>query len=158
MQVRVSTRLASHSAGGGQRVDGDVIDDRGEPIGGFPWNAGAWFGSQLGCTLWILLGAISTVSASPRSEVGWLGSFALPNVLDLSLEACRKRIGMHAALRVFLLGLTPLMLASLLVADWSGQLPRRDVYKLLLLIPAISLMLYAEERARRSTSMTTPRK
>jgi hypothetical protein len=54
------------------------------------WNAGGWFGGQMGATLWMLLAGILT--AIRDLPVGMLAVllFAIPNVLGLALWLSRK--------------------------------------------------------------------
>src|SRR4051794_2646034 len=112
----------------------------------FRWNAGAWFGSQLGGTLWLLVGSAVLLASSPLASSVWAGSFALANGLGLALWASRGRLGMYAALQALLVGLGLLGLASMAAADWCGQLPglmsgppnpRLTAYAALLVIPGL---------------------
>jgi hypothetical protein len=121
----------------------------------FRWNAGAWFGSQLGGTLWLLVGSAVLLARAPLAAVVWAVSFALANALGLVLWAARGRVGMYAALQSLLLGLGVVSLASLAVADWCGQLPgltsgsanpRVTAYGAWLVLPGLMVIFWLRER------------
>lgn len=44
------------------------------------WNAGGWFGSQLGGSIWIFVAAVLTAFREPSTGLVLLGIFAIPNV------------------------------------------------------------------------------
>jgi hypothetical protein len=47
------------------------------------WNAGGWFGSQLGGTTWLLVGSISMLHGALAVGLFWLFAFGLANGLGL---------------------------------------------------------------------------
>lgn len=54
------------------------------------WNAGGWFGGQLGATIWVLIAGILTVIRDLTTGLLVLGLFLIPNVIGLALWICRK--------------------------------------------------------------------
>jgi hypothetical protein len=129
----------------------------------FQWNAGAWFGSQLGGTLWLLVGSAVMLTSSPLSSSVWAASFALANALGLTLWASRGRLGMYSALQILLLGVGLVSLASMASADWCGQLPglmtgspnpRLTAYAALLVIPGLMVMFWFKERLGKVQGVT----
>jgi hypothetical protein len=76
-----------------------------ERVSPFRWNAGAWFGSQLGGTLWLLVGAGVLLTWPPLASSVWAASFVLANALGLTLWANRGRLGMYVALQTLMIGI-----------------------------------------------------
>jgi hypothetical protein len=128
---------------------------QGGRVSPFGWNTGAWFGCQIGGTAWLLLGSI-TMLQSPIVGLVWSCAFALANGFGLALWARRGRLGMYAAIQVFLLALAALSVASIAVADWYGLLPgqvgnqwgnpRAEAYEAMLIFPALILQFWLHER------------
>ncbi len=50
----------------------------------FRWNTGAWLGSQVGCTCWLLTGGVQLFSESLLVSLLWLAVFLLANCLGLA--------------------------------------------------------------------------
>ena len=132
-----------------------------ERVSPFRWNAGAWFGSQLGGTLWLLVGSGVLLTRSPLASSAWAASFALANALGIVLWASRARLGMHAALQILLVGIGLAGLASVAAADWCGQLPalttgspnpRLTAYGALLVIPGMMVLFWFKERLGRTAN------
>lgn len=48
------------------------------------WNAGGWFGGQLGATIWVLIAGILTVIRDLTTGLLVLGLFLIPNVIGLA--------------------------------------------------------------------------
>lgn len=57
---------------------------------GMHWNAGGWFGGQLGATIWILIAGIPTVLRDPTTGLLVIGLFLIPNLIGLALWIGRK--------------------------------------------------------------------
>jgi hypothetical protein len=129
-----------------------------ERVRPFHWNAGAWFGSQLGGTAWMLVGSGVLLMSSFLASSVWAGSFVLANALGLTLWANRGRLGMYAALQILLIGIGLVGLASMAAADWCGQLPalmtgspnpRLTAYAALLVVPGMMVLFWSQERIGR---------
>jgi hypothetical protein len=71
--------------------------------GCFQWNTGAWFGSQLGGTAWMLVGAAVLALQAPAVAAVWLACFALANALATWLWRQRDRLRPYAALQLLVL-------------------------------------------------------
>ncbi|KAA3628962.1 MAG: hypothetical protein DWQ09_06240 [Proteobacteria bacterium] len=54
------------------------------------WNAGGWFGAQIGATVWMLVAAVLTAIRDPSTGVVVLLLFVVPNVIGLMLWLSRK--------------------------------------------------------------------
>lgn len=55
-----------------------------EPLlgpGCFQWNTGGWFGSQLGSTAWMLVGAVVLIPHAAEVAGVWLSCFAVANAI-----------------------------------------------------------------------------
>ena len=74
------------------------------PVG---WNAGGWFGSQLGSTLWLAL--LGGVFVAQGRASGWalLLAFAAANGIGVALWGARGRLAAYTALQT-LVGVTGL--------------------------------------------------
>lgn len=76
-----------------------------EPTGCFQWNAGAWFGSQLGGSAWMLVGSATMTPGSPILAGAWLACFATANGVGLWLWRRRDRVRPYPAIQALLLTL-----------------------------------------------------
>jgi hypothetical protein len=63
------------------------------------WNAGGWFGSQLGGTAWLLIGALVIGRESPLSGAVLLGCFLASNLIGTLLWTLRARLDPYRALQ-----------------------------------------------------------
>jgi hypothetical protein len=79
------------------------------------WNAGGWFGGQLGGTVWMLLAALSLVAHSWPTALGALACFALPNAVGTWLWMRREELDVYRASQglVAVSGLSALLAALL---------------------------------------------
>jgi hypothetical protein len=71
--------------------------------GRFQWNLGGWFGGQLGCTAWMLVGIAVLTPQAPEVAVVWLVCFAVANAIGSWLWWRRDRIPPYTALQALLL-------------------------------------------------------
>lgn len=71
--------------------------------GHFRWDAGGWFGSQLGGTAWMLVGAAVLAPRAADVAVVWLACFAAPNAIGCRLWRRRFRLGPYPATQALLL-------------------------------------------------------
>jgi hypothetical protein len=94
--------------------------------GRFQWNAGGWFGSQLGSTVWLFILAGEML---PKSSLvaTWLGlCAAAPNILGCILRMKRDRLAPYPALQSLVGGIGAFTLLALLIADHFHVLPILD--------------------------------
>jgi hypothetical protein len=124
----------------------------------FQWNAGAWFGAQLGSTLWLLLLGVLFLWSGRLSGAWALLAFVFSNGSALLLWLRRDRIGAYPALQLLLAVLGLCNLAAFAGIDLAGDLVAVDphfadhprwLYWGLLLYPALALSFYLRERAAR---------
>ncbi len=71
--------------------------------GYFQWSTGGWFGSQLGCTAWMLAGATLFVMQAWDVTVIWLICFATANAIGTWLWSRRDRLRPYLALQLLLI-------------------------------------------------------
>jgi hypothetical protein len=71
--------------------------------GYFHWNAGGWFGSQLGGTAWLLVAAAVLAPHAPAMAVVWLACFAVANAVGLGLWLRRAWVRPHTGIQLLLL-------------------------------------------------------
>ena len=136
-----------------------AVESNGKSV--FAWNAGGWFGTQIGSTLWLLI--LGTLLLARDSVTAWAclaGFFAL-NGWGWHLWRRRRHCGPHAALQRFL-ALTTAVIAGVVAlvnarglseppapgALVSTQVP----YWIVGIAPVLMLVFYLRERgARRGT-------
>ena len=85
-----------------------------------PWNAGAWFGSQLGSTLWL---AISAGVLAPRSTTVASAVFTLfliANFVGIVIWRRRSRISMFLGLQILLIAFWACSMAAIFAIDRAG--------------------------------------
>jgi len=115
------------------------------------WNAGGWFGGQIGATVWMLVaGVLTTIRDLPAGIVVVL-LFALPNVVGLSLWRGRK-LSCYAATQLLIAVSGICGLATVYVLDrantWmqiqtGGQVSAQSTYWLIgLVYGGLMLMFY----------------
>jgi hypothetical protein len=111
--------------------------------GSLHWNAGGWFGSQLGGTAWLLVGAAVLAWQAPAVAVVWLAAFVVTNALGVWLWRRRARFRPYSALQLLLLtcggsGLLACFLLDRLrpdVAERMGWTP--SGYRMFVIVPAL---------------------
>ena len=77
-----------------------------EPLPGpgcFRWNKGGWFGSQLGGTAWMFVGAVVLVPHAPEVAIIWLTCFAVANAIGSWMWRHRDRLRPYPVLQALLL-------------------------------------------------------
>jgi hypothetical protein len=121
----------------------------------FAWNAGGWFGTQIGCTLWLLI--LGFVLLSKDSLVAWLcvASFLVLNAWGLYLWRSRERLTAYAGLQRFLLMASVIIAVVVVVVNDRGlsepPAPGALVstylpYWVVLAAPALMLLFFWRER------------
>ena len=85
-----------------------------------PWNAGAWFGVQVGSTVWLAICALVLVSKSPSLAALVFGLFLLVNIVGAGLWRSRRVRSIGSALRIFLLVYWASGVAAILAVDRAG--------------------------------------
>ena len=85
----------------------------------FSWNAGGWFGSQVGCTLWLLI--LGAVLLSKDSLAAWLcvGGFMVLNAWGLYLWRGREKLTAYVGMQRFLCATS--LIIALVVAVVNGR-------------------------------------
>jgi len=125
----------------------------------FQWNAGGWFGSQVGCTLWMLLGAGFLFREAPLATLVWLTSFALINMLGVILWRRRERWRAYDAIQCLIVATGVLSLVCVAIVDRMGKLPELTfghaypqvlAYGSLLIFPVLMVWFYVLNRMGKS--------
>ena len=137
------------------RTDVPTIDPASRPSH-FSWNAGGWFGSQVGCTAWLLTGAVFLAPLAPRNAACWLACFVIANGIGTWLWSSRGWIRPYLAIQLLLLvcGICGLVAFSSLdmtrpdVVRTVGE--RRQGYLALLILPALMAWFAVLEHGSRS--------
>src|SRR5262249_26987351 len=123
--------------------------------GAFQWDAGGWFGSQLGGTLWLLAGAAVLALPAPGVAAVWAACFAGANALGLWLWRRRDRLVPYPALQLLTLCCAACGLLTFVALDAfkpaGGPLGAADRgYAALLVFPALMALFHLRERAARA--------
>jgi hypothetical protein len=127
--------------------------------GAFQWNAGAWFGSLLGSTAWMLVGAVIMATRAPVVSLAWLSCFALSLGVGIWLWSKRGRIRPYPAIQGMLLavGVSGLLAFALLDGLGTGEdfgllgTPREG-YRAMLIVPGLMAWFASLEWACRRRS------
>lgn len=120
--------------------------------GHFHWSAGSWFGSLLGCTLWMLVAAGAELAR--RREVPWLllAAYAASVALGVLLWRRRAQLAPYPAIQLLLAGLCVTSGVALLAlrTAWAYEGPSLAY---LAIFPGMLLAFgLLESRARRARS------
>jgi hypothetical protein len=125
------------------------------------WQAGGWFGSQLGGTAWLLVAALVIAPQSPTSAAVLLGCGVAANLIGCLLWVRRARLDPYHALQVLV---AATVLAGAAATRWlelRGEFalldPRVSPRAMYLLLAALWLTLtivfaYKGRAARRATA------
>ena len=87
----------------------------------FQWNAGGWFGSQFGSTLWILIAALIFFTKDYQAALLTLACFLIPNLIGCWLWSSRQRIAAYPAFQILLTCIGLFSLIALFILDKSGH-------------------------------------
>jgi hypothetical protein len=126
------------------------------------WSAGAWFGSVVGSTLWLLVSAVVLSAKSFPLAALVFALFLLPNLVGLFLWRFRRRISMLAADLFFLLVFWACGMAAILAIDRAGywrelavgtenRIPASSARWMLTVLVAVAAAMAALRRRKRST-------
>jgi hypothetical protein len=134
--------------------------------GAFQWNAGGWFGGQLGATVWLLV-----LAGVLLVREGWAPALAaalgglVPNVVGTALWLRRDRLAPYPAIQTLFAVAGLSVLAAAVALARLDALPEMSPNEpagwrhawLLLLYPGLMLMAFFQERgARRRGAGTRP--
>jgi|GEM_PF-1407271 len=87
---------------------------------GFQWNAGGWFGCQIGGTLWILICAVLLTPKDATVAAAVFAAFLLPNLGGTALWILRHRVAPYPAIQTLLILCWIAAIACIFVAESSG--------------------------------------
>jgi len=121
----------------------------------FTWNAGGWFGSQLGCTLWLLI--LGLVLLSKDSLAAWLcvAGCALLNAWGWYLWRRREQLSAYAGLQRFLLAASVVIALVVVVVNSRGvsEAPPPEAlvstylpYWLMAIAPVLMVVFFLRDR------------
>jgi len=123
--------------------------------GAFRWNAGGWFGAQIGATAWIALLGILLLFDAPLLGVFVLAYAAAPNVIGIILWRMRDRVGPYPATQILVAVSGAFALVAFVSLDVVGRIAMlrpgagRRVYLVLLVYPGLMLVFHLRNRAGR---------
>jgi hypothetical protein len=124
----------------------------------FTWNGGGWFGSQLGCTLWLLILGIVLSWRDVVAASVCASSFVILNAWGLYLWHRREQLSAYAGLQRFLLATSVVIAAVVAVVNLRGvsepPTPGAMVstylpYGVIVVAPALMLFFFLQERSAR---------
>ena len=129
----------------------------------FHWNAGAWFGSQLGGSCFLLFGAVFLHKADNKTAMIWLIGFIAVQMIGCLLWHQRECRSAYTSLQILLVLQFCVSIIAMVVADLNGQLAKlaaagggngnlRSAYLALLVFPSLMLRFHFQELAARKAS------
>lgn len=130
------------------------------PSSSATWNAGAWFGTTLGSTLWLLIAAVVLTPHSGAVAVNVLACFVVPNAYAAFLWRRRAERSFFAAARSFVLLVGLCSFVAVYVVDRAGlwqtlsippsSAPRVATmyWSIAIVVGSLWVMFHAMERAR----------
>jgi len=127
--------------------------------GTFQWNAGGWFGGQIGSTCWMLVCGLMYVWKSPLLGAILFGCFAVANTVGTAIWAKRDRVDPYWAIQILLAVILLFTAVGMVAADWFGVLEEFDrggggsksAYLCLLIFPGLFICFHLLYRAWMST-------
>lgn len=123
------------------------------------WNAGGWFGSQLGASAWMFVAGALALRQDTAAALIVLALFVMGNTIGIGLWLRRDRISPYVGIQTLLavLGLTGL--AAVYVLDRAGifetiqfraRASAQSMYLLLILVVAALMISFYFRFGRRS--------
>ena len=121
----------------------------------FSWNAGGWFGSQLGCTMWLLILGFLLLSKDFLSAGVCVGGFVILNAWGLYLWRCREQLKAYAGFQRFLAAASLIFALVVAVVNGRGvsELPAPGAlvstylpYWVIVFAPGLKLLCFWRER------------
>ena len=95
-----------------------------EPISAPPkpltWNAGGWFGAQIGGTCWIAICAAFLSMHNLTIATAVFALFLAANVIGIVIWRARNRISAYSGIKVLLIVIGVASIAAVFVVDRSG--------------------------------------
>ena len=117
------------------------------------WNAGGWFGSQLGGTAWLFVAALVVGSASPESAAVLVACGLASNLVGCLLWARRAQLDPYRALQALVV---VVVLAGAVATRWlevrsefsllDPRVHPRTMYVLLLTLLLVLLAVFEQKR------------
>ena len=118
----------------------------------FQWNAGGWFGSQVGGTMWIFISAVIVMPRDTTVGLTTLALFVVVNAIATGMWMQRERLDPYRAIQVLIILAGIYSFAATWVLDRAGQFESLGVggqvsaasmYLILaLMIPAMLLLFH----------------
>lgn len=115
--------------------------------GRFQWNTWAWFGAQVGSTLWMLILGIMYCFKDLTIAGIVLGCFLAANAIGLGMWLRRDQLLPYPAIQVLILVIGLATAAIFITLDFFGILVGFGThpYLLLVLFPGLLLRFYLQE-------------
>lgn len=130
------------------------------PSSSATWNAGAWFGTTLGSTLWLLIAAVVLTPHSGAVAASVLACFVVPNAYAMFLWRRRSKRSFFVAARGFVLLVGLCSFVAVYVVDRAGlwqtlSIPPSNAtrvatmyWAIAIAVGALWVMFHVMERAR----------
>ena len=132
-------------------------EDQGKPgPGRFQWSRGAWFGAQVGATIWLVLLGVLMLAQGRISGALVLALGLAANGFGVWLWRERQTREPYPSIQIFLAAVAVIALVSVLVAGASdrsaaaGATSFTPSLPVLLVYPALMAILHFQERQERS--------
>lgn len=115
------------------------------------WNAGGWFGSQLGVSAWMLVAGALALQQDTSAGLMVLALFLIANTIGAGLWSQRDRISPYTGIQTLLAVLGATGLAAVYVLDRAGifeaiqigaKASARSTYLILILVVAVLMISF----------------
>ena len=132
--------------------------DRRTRSASFAWNAGGWFGGQVGSTLWLLILGLGVVRRDNLAGLLAIGGFAALNLWGLILWRAREKVSAYTGIQGFLGAATAVVAIVVLVAQtrqiapprWPGDLVTHYLPTWVVLVfPGIMVLFWLRDKLAR---------
>lgn len=135
-----------------------------QPRSPFTWNAGGWFGSQVGSTLWLVILGFVLWSRDALTAYGCFGGFFVLNAWGCYLWRKRERLSVYAGLQLFLLLASVAFAVVVVLVNVRGLSERAPgalvsthlPYGIIAAPPLLMLMFFFRERQAKRASRENP--
>jgi len=116
----------------------------------FGWNAGGWFGAQLGATIWLLVLGVSAFPKDLAAGAFALAGFAVANLWGIALWRRRDRLTAYSGLQWMMVGLLVVFAAVVLITNALVPAIHLPCWAIAVPLPLMAMFWLRQQAARRS--------
>jgi uncharacterized membrane protein YczE len=113
------------------------------------WNTGAWFGSQLGVSAWLLGSFFQSLSEYFNLALLSLSCFLAINIIGCILFSFKKNISFYRAINLFILSSFLFTTLYMIALHQAYSIESLKYYLYLLLFPFLLIQFYLINKSNR---------